>query len=136
MYSLYANVIAGGVLIGIVYALIALGLTIMFGVMRVVNFAHGELVVLGMMGMRFSIEIIIAPIIGGMGTLFGPIIGAFFVIPINEISNHAAQSMGIFGLNTLIYGVLILMVIVFLPDGIWPPVAKRIERWMKGGASS
>ncbi len=48
MVSLYANVIAGGVLIGIIYALIALGLTIMFGVMRVVNFAHGELVVLGM----------------------------------------------------------------------------------------
>ncbi len=89
-----------------------------------------------MMGMRFSIEIIIAPIIGGMGTLFGPIVGAFFVIPINEISNHAAQSMGIFGLNTLIYGVLILAVIVFLPDGIWPPIAKRIERWMKGRASS
>ncbi len=81
------------------------------------------------MGMRFSIEIIIAPIIGGIGTLFGPIVGAFFVIPINEFSNHAAQSMGVFGLNILIYGVLILAVIIFLPDGIWPPIARRIERW-------
>lgn len=83
------------------------------------------------MGMRFSIEVIIAPIIGGIGTLFGPIVGAFFVIPINEFSNHAAQSMGVFGLNILIYGVLILAVIIFLPDGIWPPIARRIERWLK-----
>jgi len=46
--TLYLNVIAGGILIGIVYALIALGLTIIFGVMRIVNFAHGEMVVIGM----------------------------------------------------------------------------------------
>ena len=48
MATLYLNVIAGGILIGIVYALIALGLTIIFGVMRIVNFAHGEMVVIGM----------------------------------------------------------------------------------------
>ena len=48
MTALYLNVISGGILIGVVYALIALGLTIIFGVMRVVNFAHGEMVVIGM----------------------------------------------------------------------------------------
>ena len=48
MTALYLNVVAGGLLIGTVYALIALGLTIIFGVMRVVNFAHGEMVVIGM----------------------------------------------------------------------------------------
>lgn len=48
MTTLYLNVIAGGILIGVVYALIALGLTIIFGVMRIVNFAHGEMVVIGM----------------------------------------------------------------------------------------
>jgi branched-chain amino acid transport system permease protein len=48
MLSLYANVVASGVLRGLVYALVALGLTIMFGVMKMVNFAHGEMVVIGM----------------------------------------------------------------------------------------
>jgi branched-chain amino acid transport system permease protein len=43
-----ANVIIGGLLLGAVYALIATGLTIIFGVLRVVNFAHGEMVVMGM----------------------------------------------------------------------------------------
>jgi branched-chain amino acid transport system permease protein len=46
--ALYLNVLASGALIGVVYALIALGLTIIFGVMRIVNFAHGEMVVIGM----------------------------------------------------------------------------------------
>jgi branched-chain amino acid transport system permease protein len=46
--SLYLHVVIGGILIGVVYALIALGLTIIFGVMRIVNFAHGEMVVIGM----------------------------------------------------------------------------------------
>lgn len=46
--DLVAGVIANGVLMGAVYALIAFGLTIIFGVMRVVNFAHGEMVVIGM----------------------------------------------------------------------------------------
>lgn len=48
MTSFYLNVLVSGLLIGVVYALIALGLTIIFGVMRVVNFAHGEIVVIGM----------------------------------------------------------------------------------------
>ena len=45
MLSLWLNVLAGGVPLGLVYGLVALGLTITFGVMRVVNSAHscGEL---------------------------------------------------------------------------------------------
>lgn len=48
MLELYSNVVVGGLLLGAVYALIATGLNVIFGVMRMVNFAHGELVVVGM----------------------------------------------------------------------------------------
>jgi branched-chain amino acid transport system permease protein len=46
--ELYTSVILNGLMTGAIYALIATGLNLIFGVMRVVNFAHGELVVIGM----------------------------------------------------------------------------------------
>lgn len=81
-----------------------------------------------MMGMRFSIEVIIAPIIGGLGTLFGAVVGAMFIVPLGEISNHIAQDTGIYGLNLLIYGVLLLVVVCFLPEGLWPAIVKLAGR--------
>ncbi len=47
---LLLNIVIAGLLTGAVYALMALGLSVIFGVIRVVNFAHGEMMVLGMFG--------------------------------------------------------------------------------------
>lgn len=47
-WELAANVVVGGFLIGLVYALMALGLSVIFGVTHIVNFAHGEMTVLAM----------------------------------------------------------------------------------------
>ena len=46
--EILAGSISAGLLIGMVFALVALGLTIIFGVMDIVNFAHGEFLMLGM----------------------------------------------------------------------------------------
>jgi branched-chain amino acid transport system permease protein len=83
-----------------------------------------------MLGMRMSIEIIIAPIVGGLGTLFGPILGAFVVMPLNELSKELAQHFNISGLNFLIYGLLLGAVVLFAPHGLWP----RISGWLRLGA--
>src|SRR5215470_3413492 len=48
MWSIYLNVAVQGVLTGLVYGLMALGLSVIFGVVRVVNFAHGEFAVVAM----------------------------------------------------------------------------------------
>ena len=64
MLSLWLNVLASGVLIGLVYGFVALGLTIIFGVMRVVNFAHGEMVVFGVYIGYWSSRIWGIPIVG------------------------------------------------------------------------
>jgi branched-chain amino acid transport system permease protein len=48
MWSIYLGVVIQGVLTGLVYGLMALGLSVIFGVIRVVNFAHGEFAVVAM----------------------------------------------------------------------------------------
>jgi branched-chain amino acid transport system permease protein len=47
-FAVYLNVAVGGVLTGLVYGLMALGLSVIFGVVRVVNFAHGEMMTIAM----------------------------------------------------------------------------------------
>ena len=46
--DIYLNVAVSGVLTGLVYGLMALGLSVIFGVVRVVNFAHGEMMTVAM----------------------------------------------------------------------------------------
>ena len=46
--EIYFNVAIGGILTGLVYGLMALGLSVIFGVVRVVNFAHGEMMTIAM----------------------------------------------------------------------------------------
>ena len=47
-FDVYLNVAVGGLLTGLVYGLMALGLSVIFGVVRVVNFAHGEMMTIAM----------------------------------------------------------------------------------------
>jgi len=49
-FDLLLQTLGSGVLIGLIYALVAIGLTMIFGVMEIVNFAHGEFLMLGMYG--------------------------------------------------------------------------------------
>lgn len=98
---------------------------------------NGSLFPDSMLGMRMSIEIIIAPIIGGLGTLAGPIIGAFVVVPVMEIANEIGRETRIFGLGTVVYGLMVFAIIMFLPEGIWPSATRlgeRLRRWWARGS--
>lgn len=75
-----------------------------------------------------SIEIILAPIIGGIGTLFGPILGAAVLTLLSEGLNEALAAAGreIPGVKQILYGVALGLAIMFMPHGIWPAIARRL----------
>jgi branched-chain amino acid transport system permease protein len=75
-----------------------------------------------------SIEIILGPIIGGMGTLFGPILGAALLALLGDGATEilAASGWETPGLKQLIYGIALFLVIAFLPNGIWPVIARKL----------
>jgi branched-chain amino acid transport system permease protein len=79
-------------------------------------------------GISRSIEIIIGPIVGGIGTLFGPILGAFVITGLAETLNAVMSAFGLElpGARQVFYGVCLLLVVVALPDGVWPPLARRL----------
>lgn len=68
-------------------------------------------------GLNLSIEIILVAIIGGVGTVWGPVIGACILVPLMEISNFVLGS-GRAGASMLIYAVILIVVVLFTPRGL------------------
>jgi branched-chain amino acid transport system permease protein len=75
-----------------------------------------------------SIEIILGPVIGGVGTLFGPILGAAVLTILADGITEALAALGleIPGVKQVFYGIVLLAVVMFLPHGIWPALARRL----------
>ncbi|MGA7327834.1 MAG: branched-chain amino acid ABC transporter permease [Rhodomicrobium sp.] len=64
-----------------------------------------------------SIRVALIAIIGGVGTAAGPVIGALFIIPLEEVSNAFLSSQSA-GLSQLVYGLILIAVILIQPRGI------------------
>jgi branched-chain amino acid transport system permease protein len=67
-------------------------------------------------GPWISVEALLAPIIGGIGTVFGPLLGALVARTLGEltklVTGHAP------GLDLVIYGAVLVLVVAFAPRGI------------------
>ena len=76
-----------------------------------------------------SIELILGPIIGGIGTLFGPILGAVVLTLLSDGITELLAAFGweIPGIKQVFYGVVLLAVVMFLPHGIWPALARKLR---------
>jgi branched-chain amino acid transport system permease protein len=84
------------------------------------------------MSMALSIEIILRPIIGGLGTLFGPLIGSFLITPLAEISRTFFAKAGFEGLHIVIYGFLLIASVLFFPRGIYSYIKKTLSPFLMG----
>lgn len=92
---LLTQALVNGLLIGSVYALISVGLTLIFGVMDIVNFAHGEFLMVGMFGAYFASSqlgidpLIFAPVIGVIAFFLGALVERVFIEPIIKAPQFA-----------------------------------------------
>ena len=82
-------------------------------------------------GMSMSIELILRPIVGGLGTLFGPIIGSIILTPLSEISRAYFARGGLEGLHLILYGALAILVVLFMPKGIIVYVQRLLRPILK-----
>ena len=79
-------------------------------------------------GIPLSVEIIIRPIIGGAGTLLGPILGSFILTPLAELSRQYFGQSGLHGAHLIVYGALLVAVVLFLPQGAYPYLRRLFRR--------
>jgi branched-chain amino acid transport system permease protein len=116
--EVYLNVAVGGVLTGLVYGLMALGLSVIFGVVRVVNFAHGEMMSIAMYlavvlfaGLHLDPLIMLVPIAAVMFA-FGYLLQAGLINPFITRPEHS-QFLLLVALAIIIVNTLL---IIFGPD--------------------
>jgi branched-chain amino acid transport system permease protein len=117
-FDVYLNVAVGGVLTGLVYGLMALGLSVIFGVVRVVNFAHGEMMSIAMYlavvlfsGLHLDPLIMMVPIAAVL-FVFGYVLQAKLINPFITRPEHS-QFLLLVALAIIIVNTLL---IVFGPD--------------------
>jgi branched-chain amino acid transport system permease protein len=84
-----------------------------------------------MFGMNFSIELILRPIVGGMGTVLGPVLGSFILTPLSEISRVYFSKGGLEGLHLVLYGILTVLIVLFMRRGVLVYVKKLLNPILK-----
>jgi branched-chain amino acid transport system permease protein len=79
------------------------------------------------LGILISVKILIMAALGGAGLLFGPLVGAAILVPLEEISNSLLGGKGA-GLTFVVYGAIILLIARFQPGGILTLVKRLWDR--------
>ncbi len=77
--------------------------------------------------MHRSIELMLGTIIGGIGTLFGPILGAVALTALGEALTVIGAHIGIDGVKQIAYGVCLMVILAFRPGGLWPWLRHRLR---------
>ncbi|MEO8157429.1 MAG: branched-chain amino acid ABC transporter ATP-binding protein/permease [Betaproteobacteria bacterium] len=78
-------------------------------------------------GMLVSAQALIVAMFGGVGTLWGPVIGALVLVPLSEVL-HAQLGSIVPGIQGVVYGVAIVAVILLAPEGVFWKVKDMITR--------
>jgi branched-chain amino acid transport system permease protein len=67
-------------------------------------------------GTHVSVDILLRPIVGGPGTVLGPLVGSLLLSPLSELTRNLFRQYS--GVHIMIFGALLVSVIIFLPRGV------------------
>lgn len=81
----------------------------------------------------FDVTIALMGFLGGLGSVAGPVVGALILEPVQQYITLRFTSGG---LSLIAFGVLFLVVIRFLPDGIVPSLGAQLRKWLRARAES
>jgi ABC-type branched-subunit amino acid transport system ATPase component/ABC-type branched-subunit amino acid transport system permease subunit len=79
----------------------------------------------GMFDILTSVTIVLAALVGGRGTVWGPLLGAFIIQPLNDLTTVYAEGSQS---RLVLFGGLLVAIVLFLPEGIVPGVSKWLMR--------
>jgi branched-chain amino acid transport system permease protein len=133
-FDLVVNVAVGGVLTGLVYGLMALGLSVIYGVVRIVNFAHGEMMTVAMYAAvllfsKLGLDplVMIVPVAFAL-FLVGYAVQSAIINPFINRPEHS-QFMLVLGIGIILTNGLLM---VFGPDARNAPVSYGMDSFVIG----
>ena len=65
-----------------------------------------------------SVQMVIMAVMGGLGTVFGPLLGAIVLVPVGELTRAALGGSTMQGAHLIVYGIILMLVVRFAPKGI------------------
>ena len=74
-----------------------------------------------------SVLIVLAALLGGRGTVWGPVLGAFIIEPLSEVTTTNLGGADSGAIRLLIFAAILLLVVLFLPRGVLPTIARAVS---------
>ncbi|MCC7282607.1 MAG: branched-chain amino acid ABC transporter ATP-binding protein/permease [Acetobacteraceae bacterium] len=71
-----------------------------------------------------SVQMVIMSVLGGLSSVFGPLIGAVVLVPLAELTRAMLGGSAVQGAHLVVYGIILILVVRFLPGGIEAPVRR------------
>jgi len=81
-------------------------------------------------GPAVSVTALLVPIIGGLGTALGPLLGSFVLAAMSQLAQAVMGQAP--GLNLILYGVILVLMIMFLPNGLFGLARISARRFLMG----
>ena len=81
----------------------------------------------GILGLDLSEEVAMIALVGGRGTILGPILGAFLMRPVSEFTRIYLSS-SLPGFHLIVYGLILIIVMIYEPRGLQEPLTK-LAKW-------